>query len=141
MICRIEVEGADRCGKDTLVGYLDYMSNRQIPVSSRGLLSTLVYNDIYNRFMSTERENEMIKGNEETLIVLLYGYSEDIELRCKITKEPPVDVIRDMNKFYEYAIKLQELGMKVLIYNTSEKTPYKIAKDIIDKIKNHEEEI
>lgn len=131
MICRIEVEGADKCGKDTLVGYLDYMSNRQIPISSRGLLSTLVYNDIYNRFMSTERQNQMIKGNEETLIVLLYGNPDDINLRCKITKEPEVDIIRDMQKFYEYAIKLKTLGMHVLTYNTTESTPYKIAKDVL----------
>ena len=141
MICRIEVEGADRCGKDTLVGYLDYMSNRQIPVSSRGLLSTLVYNDIYNRFMSTERQKEMIDGNKETLIVLLYGYSDDIKLRCKITHEPEIDVIRDMNTFYEYGLKLQEQGLKVLFYNTSEKTPYEIAKDVINKIQNDKEEI
>lgn len=141
MICRIEVEGADRCGKDTLVGYLDYMSNRQMPIGSRGLLSTFVYNDIYNRFMSVERQKEMIEGNKETLIVLLYGYPEDINLRCKITHEPSVDVVRDMNKFYEYALKLQEAGLKVLFYNTSERTPYEIARDVMDKIKNHEEEI
>ena len=71
MIARVEIEGLDRSGKDTLVGYIDYMSGRMIPVSSRGLLSTLAYNTIYSRFMSDKREKEMIKGNKETLIILL----------------------------------------------------------------------
>ena len=138
MICRIEVEGADRCGKDTLVGYLDYMSNRQMPVGSRGLLSTLVYNDIYSRFMSDNKRNKMIDGNAETLIVVLYGEPEDIKLRCKITHEPPVDVIRDMNKFYEHAMILKELGLHVLMYNTTNITPYKIAQEVIRYIEEVE---
>lgn len=141
MICRIEVEGCDRCGKDTLVGYLDYLSNRQIPVGSRGLLSTLVYNDIYNRFMSTERQKEMIEGNKETLIVVLSANIEDIRIRCKMSHEQEIDIMRDLSKFYEYGNKLQELGLKVLFYNTTEKTPYRIANDILDKIQNHEEEL
>lgn len=141
MICRIEIEGADRCGKDTLVGYLDYMSNRQLPICSRGLLSTLVYNDIYNRFMSVEREKDMIEGNKETLIIVLYGDVEDINLRCKISHEPVFDILRDMTKFTEYAHKLSEQGLKVLFYNTSEWTPYRIAKNVIHQIQNNEEEI
>ena len=135
MICRIEVEGVDRSGKDTLVGYLDYMSNRQIPISSRGLLSTLVYNDIYNRFISKDREQKLINGNKETLIVVLYGNPDDILIRCKMSNEPKIDIERDINKFFEYGIKLEDEGLNVLYYNTTKETPYNIALDIINKLK------
>ena len=92
MIARVEIEGIDRAGKDTLVGYLDYMSNRQIPICSRGLLSTLAYNTIYSRFMSDKREKEMIKCNKETLIILLYADVEDLEIRYKMSNEQMINM-------------------------------------------------
>lgn len=135
MICRIEVEGIDRTGKDTLVGYLDYMSNRQMPVGSRGILSTLAYNCIYDRFMSDHTEKEMISGNRNTLVVLLYGEPEDLEIRYKMSNERMVNMQREMTVFEDYAGLLQQNGVRVLKFNTSQKTPYMIATEVIDYIK------
>ena len=135
MICRIEVEGIDRTGKDTLVGYLDYMSNRQLPICSRGLLSTLAYNAIYSRFMSDSREKEMIKGNKETLIVLLYADIEDLEIRYKMSNEQMINIQREMTVFEDYAGFLKNEGINVLKFNTTEMTPYKISEEIIKYIK------
>lgn len=140
MICRIEVEGVDRSGKDTLVGYLDYMSNRQIPISSRGILSTLVYNDIYSRFMSSEREKQLLEGNKETLVVLLYANKKDIEIRCKISKEQPYNIEEHITKFFEYGRMLENNGIKVVYYNTSENTPFSIANEIIALLQSEVEE-
>ena len=127
MIARVEIEGLDRTGKDTLVGYVDYMSGRKIPVSSRGLMSTIAYADIFNRFMSTELTNNLLEANKETLVVYLTCDKKDWETRMKISGHEPIDFDRH-TKGFEYAKRLI-LGSNVLLYefDTSKQTPYQIA--------------
>lgn len=132
MICRIEVEGIDKTGKDTLVGYLDYMSGRTIPVGSRGILSTLAYADIYNRVIALPKEREMIYGNINTLIVYLEAEIPDLEIRYKITNEKMLDMEQHIKIFRRYANRLSKMGIKVLRFNTSKLTPYQIAQEVIN---------
>ena len=127
MIARVEIEGLDRSGKDTLVGYIDYMSGRMIPVSSRGLMSTIAYADVYNRFMSTESINKLLDANKETLVVYLTADRKDLELRHKISHHEPID-FDTHEKAFQYAKELI-LSKDILFYefNTTEQTPYQIA--------------
>ena len=131
MICRIEVEGLDRTGKDTLVGYLDYMSNRLMPVSSRGLLSTLAYADIYGRWLPMEKIDKMCEGNKETLVVMLTADLEDLKIRHQINHHPAIDIMRDYKAFNRWRDFIQSRGVTVLEYNTTYMTPYEIAKNVL----------
>lgn len=135
MIARVEIEGLDRTGKDTLVGYVDYMSGRMIPVCSRGLMSTIAYADVYNRFMSTEFTNQLLDANKETLVVYLTCDRKDLELRFKISHHEPIDFDKH-EKAFNYA-KRMILGSDILFYefNTTEQTPYQIAEMICTIIK------
>ena len=127
MIARVEVEGLDRTGKDTLVGYIDRMCGRIVPVSSRGLMSTIAYADIFNRFMSAEYTNALLNANKETFVVYLTCDKKDWELRMKMSGHEPIDFERHTLAF-EYA-KRAILGSDVLLYefNTTKQTPYQIA--------------
>lgn len=129
MICRIEVEGVDRTGKDTLVGYLDYLSGRTMPVGSRGILSTMAYADLYNR--EIPNLDGMIDGNRTTLVVLLSANEEDLELRLKMSHHPNIDIGLEQEIFARQADILENEGIPVLRYNTSYNTPYAIAKEVI----------
>lgn len=135
MIARVEIEGLDRTGKDTLVGYVDYMSGRMIPVSSRGLMSTIAYAEVFNRFMSTEFTNKLLDANKETLVVYLTCDRKDLELRHKISHHEPIDFNKH-EKAFTYA-KRMILGSDILFYefNTTEQTPYQIAEMICTIIK------
>lgn len=127
MICRIEIEGCDKTGKDTLVPYLDFMSGRTIPISTRGLLSTLVYNNLYNRGMTDKQINGLINGNHQTLIVLLTANQQDLEIRFKTSGETPIDIKSNTKLFQSYSLILEGKGINVLRFDTSKMTPFQIA--------------
>ena len=133
MFTRIEIEGCDKTGKDTLVPYLDYLSNRTIPISTRGLLSTM-----YRHNLSDEKINKMIEDNKNTLIILLHSFAEDLEIRFKMCDEPPININEDIDTFAKYAGYVCSGGITVVMYNTSKMTPYMIAKDIMKIIKEEE---
>lgn len=135
MIARVEIEGLDRTGKDTLVGYVDYMSGRMIPVSSRGLMSTIAYAEVFNRFMSTEFTNQLLEANKETLVVYLTCDRKDLELRHKISHHEPIDFDKH-EKAFNYAKRII-LGSDILLYefDTTKQTPYQIAEMICTIIK------
>lgn len=135
MIARVEIEGLDRTGKDTLVGYVDYMSGRMIPVCSRGLMSTIAYAEVFNRFMSTEFTNKLLEANKDTLVVYLTADRKDLELRHKISHHEPINFDKH-EKAFQYA-KRCILGTDILFYefNTTEQTPYQIAEMVCTIIK------
>ncbi len=131
MICRIEIEGCDKTGKDTLVPYLDFMSGRTIPISTRGLLSTLVYNNLYNRDMTDKQINSLINGNHQTLIVLLTANQQDLEIRFKTSGETPIDIKSNTKLFQSYSLILEGKGINVLRFDTSKMTPFQIATEVM----------
>ena len=131
MICRIEIEGCDKTGKDTLVPYLDFMSGRTIPISTRGLLSTLVYNNLYNRGMTDKQINDLISGNHQTLIVLLTANQQDLEIRFKTSGETPIDIKSNTKLFQSYSLILEGKGINVLRFDTSKMTPFQIATEVM----------
>lgn len=128
MISRIEIEGVDKTGKSTLFQYLDTMSNYRYVTHARGLLSYMVYADVYGRDYNYEKE---VMDNTNTLVVLLTADIDDLKLRHKITHEPKIDIERDVEAFEKHAKFLEENGVTVRRYDTSIWTPYNIAKDIL----------
>ncbi len=130
MIARIEVEGLDKCGKDTLVGYLDYMSGRTIPICSRGLMSTIAYANIFDRYIDGKRINDMIEANKETLIIYLTADLEDLKIRFKMSNEPEIDTL-EHEKGFVYAKRMLSCHLYFLEFNTSKWTPFEIAKSVI----------
>lgn len=133
MIARIEIEGINKTGKDTLMKYIDYMSDRTIVVKTRGLLSNLAYGDMYNRIIC--RKQELIDANRETLIVFLTANLADLKIRFKMTNEPG-EPLEEWQYFQKWKQKLREQGIKILEFNTSDITPYRIAEKILEYIES-----
>lgn len=126
----IEIEGIDKSGKDILVSYLCKLTNYKYVAHSRGLLSNMVYSDKYKKSYNYDLIYKPI-------IVYLDVDEEDRQVRCKLTNEPPIDANLDRNLFQKHIKILKSKGFTILYYNTSETTPYKIAKDIINKIERN----
>lgn len=135
MIARVEIEGIDRTGKDTLMRYIDYMSNRTMVVKTRGLMSNIAYADLYNRFLSTQYVNQLLEANKETLIVYLTADKEDWEVRMKIAGHEYLDFERNEMAF-EYAKRVIR-GANILFFefNTTKQTPYQIAEMVMTIIR------
>lgn len=135
MIARVEIEGIDRTGKDTLMRYIDYMSNRTMVVKTRGLMSNIAYADLYNRFLSTQYVNQLLEANKETLIVYLTADKEDWEVRMKIAGHEHLDFAKNEMAF-EYAKRVIR-GANILFFefNTTKQTPYQIAEMVMTIIR------
>jgi len=135
LIARVEIEGIDRTGKDTLMRYIDYMSNRTMVVKTRGLMSNIAYADLYNRFLSTQYVNQLLEANKETLIVYLTADKEDWEVRMKIAGHEHLDFTKNEMAF-EYAKRVIR-GANILFFefNTTKQTPYQIAEMVMTIIR------
>ena len=129
MYTRIDIEGVDKTGKDTICQYVNILSNYKYIINTRGILSQIVYDELYNRDNDYDR---CIYDNDHTLIVYLTGKVEDLDVRFKLTKEPRIPIQTHLDVFNKVRNRLRDSGIKVLEYDTSEYTPYTIAKDIID---------
>lgn len=136
MITRIEIEGVDKTGKDLLAGYIDRLSNRRYIVHARGLLSMMVYSDIYDRGYDYSKE---LEDSKNVLVIYLSANKEDLEIRHKLSNEPKIDIERDMKVFEDYVKVLKEKGIEVYTYNTSYHTPYEIAKKVITYLEEENE--
>lgn len=130
----IEIDGTDRTGKDTLLQYLCHLSDYKYSINSRGILSQLVYTNKYNRDYTFDLSN----FNKNKIIIWLYGDEEDLKIRCKLTNEPNYDIINDTALFNDIVNSLSN-DYIIFKYNTSEMTPYQIAKNIIKQINILEE--
>lgn len=125
----IEVEGIDKCGKDLIEKYIYTLSNNRYIVHVRGLLSSMVYSEKFNR----DYDYEIVY---KPIILYLDVNEEDRLVRCKLTKEPKIDADLDRSLFEKYLNQLTQEGFIIYRYNTSEMTPYQIAKDVINKLES-----
>ena len=125
----IILEGVDKTGKDTLVQYIDKVCNHKYAVYQRGNISNNAYAKIFNR----QTYNYSMSHN--ALYVLLTADVEDLKIRFKITNEPNIDIKTHLEVFEDTFTKMTK-GCYVAKCNTSEFTPYKIAKSIVDLVDN-----
>lgn len=131
----LEIDGPDKTGKDLLCRYLCEMSNYRFSINVRGLLSQLVYAKKFNR----DFEYDTRDFSKKKIIILLKADTEDLSVRCKMTNEPMYDFGRDAALFVKAAKELCEKNYHVMVYNTTYMTPYMIAKEILQRIDNMEE--
>ena len=131
----IEIDGTDRVGKDTLLQYLCKLGGYRFSINPRGLLSQLVYTEKFGR----DYTFDLSGYSKNKVIIWLYADKEDLDIRCKLTNEPSYTIIEDTNLFDKVYHRLEQEGYNVMKYNTSEMTPYGIAKDVLDKINKKEE--
>lgn len=123
----IEIEGIDKTGKDLIKAYITQLSNYKYIVQSRGLLSNMVYAEKYSR----DYDYTLMY---RPIVVYLDVDEEDRHVRCLISNEPPINAESDKRLFNKYKKKLIEKGIAVLEFNTTEQTPYSIAKQVLDYI-------
>ena len=129
MYTRIDIEGVDKTGKDIICQYVNILSNYKYIINTRGILSQIAYNLLYDR---NEDYNKCIFDNDHTLIIYLTTNIEDLEVRFKINNEPRIPLQGHIDMFNRARNILVDNGIKIIQYNTSEDTPYTIAKNIID---------
>lgn len=134
-VFNIELDGIDKCGKDSVRPYVFYLEPGKYLCRARGLISQIAYAKLYKRKL--EFDAEMYTKN--TLFVLLEVDKHDWEIRCKLTNEPNTGfTYEEMTQAFKLALyevkeRFNVPENQILVFNTSEHTPYAIA----DEIKTH----
>lgn len=134
-VFNIELDGIDKCGKDSVRPYVFYLEPGKYLCRARGLISQIAYAKLYKRDIEWDGTDYA----KNTLFVLLEVDKQDWEIRCKLTNEPNTGfTYEEMTQAFKLA--LYELKERfdvpenhILVFNTSEYTPYAIA----DEIKTH----
>lgn len=138
----IILEGIDRCGKGSLHKYLERLGNFKYIIDDRGILTQLVYNEKFNRGVEYNLDEY-----KKDLIIYLYADPKDLEIRFKMTNEPSLykdlSIIEGINKDLEiydkYVNILNDEGYIIYSFNTTNMTPYNVAKSIIHILEVMEE--
>ena len=124
-------DGIDKCGKDTIAKYFDYINRGRFIVKSRGIMSLWAYNKLYAR-------NRQYNIDESTTLnVYLTVNYEDWKIRCKMNNEPIIDYDSNVKVFDDIYDELLNKNVTILKFDTSTMTQYEIAKAILGYI-NHE---
>lgn len=134
-VFNIELDGIDKCGKDSVKPYVFYLEPGKYLCRARGLISQIAYAKLYKRNIEWDGADYA----KNTLFVLLEVDKQDWEIRCKLTNEPNTGfTYEEMTQAFKLA--LYELKERfdvpenhILVFNTSEYTAYAIA----DEIKTH----
>lgn len=123
----IFVEGIDKTGKDTLVRYINELTNYKHCVLTRGPISSVVYAEKFNR----DFDDSCIESLKDALFVYLNANTEDLDIRFKLTNEPEIDKDEDKKLFGDTIKRLvNKYNLNIIKFNTSLCTPYMIAKTI-----------
>lgn len=134
-IFNVELDGIDKCGKDSIRPYLFYLEPGKYLCRSRGIMSQIAYATLYNRDLKFDIQDYA----KNTLFVLLDINEEDWEIRCKMTNEPKTFSFYTMRQtFYNAFYALKKYGVpknQLMIFNTSDNTPYSIMKQIQARLK------
>lgn len=124
----IELDGADRVGKNTVLKYLEILTDYKYSINVRGYMSQKVYSKKYNR--NNIYDTSSLSKNR--LYVLLWADEEDLKIRGTLSNEEEHDYVNDTMLFMTEYDLLATDKYKTLVFNTSLSTPYKIAKKIIE---------
>lgn len=132
----IFVEGIDKTGKDTLVRYINELTNYKHCVLTRGPISTTAY---AYKFKRNDYDDSYIESLKNSLIIYLTADTEDLNIRFKLTNEPEINKDED-KKLFENTVDALRFKYKLNVkkINTSNYTPYAIAKTIKNYIEEEE---
>ena len=122
----VVLDGIDKTGKDLISHYVFELSEKRYLCYARGLMSMIAYNDLFNRPYLYECEKQT-----GVLNVLLRVKYDDWKIRCKVTDEPSLDFEAHAKAFEKARLELVDAGQFVPIFDTSEYSPYQIAKQIV----------
>lgn len=122
----IFVDGIDRCGKNTVVKYIQYLSNHRYMVYDRGILSNITYARMFNRNIQYDLDQY-----KPFVFVYLVCDEDDWTIRCKLTNEPKIDYRSHIEQFDITSHMLENVGFNIMFFNTSHMTPYDIAKNVL----------
>lgn len=126
----VEIDGIPNTSKTILSKYINMLSTNTIAIRDTGILSAMVNND------KAYTENTFVLPYKP-FIVLLTSNDDDQVIRNRLAKID-YDLKATKNIYMKYANQLSAHGIPVYMYNVSEMSLYKIAKDIIDKVNNIE---
>lgn len=126
----IEIDGPDRTGKDTVLKYLEILENYKYSINVRGYISQKVYSKKFNR--NYKYDIDSLSKNK--FFVLLWAQEEDLKIRGELTKEEEHQYISDNLMFMGEFDELISKGYKGVSFCTSNKTPYYIAKRIVEEM-------
>jgi hypothetical protein len=125
-------DGIDKAGKELIRNYVNILGNYYYILNDRGLISNIAYAKLYNRQYTYD-----LSKYKDILFVCLTVDKEDWKVRCKLTNEPKIDYEKNVEVYQDTIKFLKANGIKIVEYNTSEMTPYSIAKQIIqDTLEN-----
>lgn len=131
-VFNIELDGIDKCGKDSVRPYVFYLEPGKYLCRARGLISQIAYAKLYKRNIEWDGADYA----KNTLFVLFEVNKHDWEIRCKLTNEPNTGfTYEEMTQAFKLALyELKERfnvpENQILVFNTSEYTPYAIAGEI-----------
>ena len=131
-VFNVELDGIDKCGKDSVRPYMFYLEPGKYLCRARGLISQIAYAKLYKRDIEWAGTDYA----KNTLFVLLEVNKQDWEIRCKLTNEPSLDfTYEQMTQAFKLALyELKERfnvpENQILVFNTSAYTPYTIADEI-----------
>lgn len=137
-IQKIYIDGIDKCGKDTIVPYVNEMTNYSYFVCSRSIISVMAYNEIHRKMTFEENLKKYDLSNEnDALYVLINVNEEDWKVRCKQTNEPKIDYKTNNEIFLKYHDEMYKKCF-CLRFSSSIYTPYEIASEIAKWLKQYE---
>lgn len=131
-VFNIELDGIDKCGKNSVRPYVFYLEPGKYLCRARGLISQIAYAKLYKRDIEWDGTDYA----KNTLFVLLKVDKQDWEIRCKLTNEPNTGfTYEEMTQAFKLALyelkeHLDVPENQILVFNTSEYTPYMIANEI-----------
>lgn len=123
----IVLDGIDKVGKDLVRSYIYYLGKQKYICTARGFMSMQSYAIIFDRDYQYSLETQ-----KYVLNVLLTADKEDWLIRCKNTNEHVIEYETHTKAFEEMYALLKDNGYKTMRFNTSEITPYQIAKQIVE---------
>ena len=135
------LDGVDKTGKDTIKEWIVKQSNGKILVIVRSFISQIVYSRIYKRninesFFIEKMRNLYHDGN----YTFFYLTARKDELIKRFKKNNEQDLgIKHIDKhfkaFNDVLNKIDDSGVYINHIDTTDKTPYGSARDIIGSIK------
>lgn len=117
-VFNIELDGIDKCGKDSVRPYVFYLEPGKYLCRVRGLISQIAYAKLYKRNIEWDGADYA----KNTLFVLLEVDKQDWEIRCKLTNEPNTGfTYEEMTQAFKLALyELKErFDVPEIIYSCS----------------------
>lgn len=120
------IDGIDKSGKNIVAEYIKQLSNHKYTVFDRGVISEITYSRLFGRNQTFD-----IAPYKRFVFINLLVDEEDWKIRCKMTNEPKIDYVKNVEAFNETISQFKQNEYIVLKFNTSQLTPYAIAKAVI----------